>query len=255
MAVTSASEFRVHPLLATRPGERFEARVLRSRPLTPTTHGIELEKPPHFTFQATQFTFLQLETSAGLDVRPMSLATSSMRPHLEYGVRLSDSAFKRAFAALQPGDAVVAQGPLGHYLLDEFRPAVLVAGGIGITPLKGMAEFAADRRLPIPVRLVYSNRTEEEIVFREELDALERGNPNFQTFYTLTRPGSDTWKGRTGRIGADILAEAAEDLDRPVYYLCGAPGFVQACHRSLMSSGVPEADTRFEVFRGYGTAG
>jgi hypothetical protein len=57
----------IHPILTKRPGERFEARVVRSRPLTPTTHGIELEKPAHFTFQTTQFTFLQLETSTGLD--------------------------------------------------------------------------------------------------------------------------------------------------------------------------------------------
>jgi ferredoxin-NADP reductase len=154
--------------------------VVRSRLLTPTTHGIELEKPAHFTFQPTQFTFLQLETPT-LEVRPMSLATSATRPHLEYGVRLSDSAFKQAFAALQPGDPVVVQGPLGHYLLDTSRPAVLVASGIGITPLKGMAEYAADRQLPIPVRLVYSNRT-------------------------------------------------------------------------VVSSGVEEADTRFEVFRGYGAS-
>jgi hypothetical protein len=69
---------------------------------------------------------------------------------LEYGVRVSDSAFKRASAALQPGDTVVVQGPLGHYILDTSRPAILVAGGIGITPLKGMAEYAADRTLPIP---------------------------------------------------------------------------------------------------------
>jgi len=80
--------------------------VVRSRPLTPTTHGIELEKPADFAFQPTQFTFLQLETPTGLDVRPMSLATSTTRPHLEYGVRLSESAFKPTFA-LQPGDTVV----------------------------------------------------------------------------------------------------------------------------------------------------
>ena len=67
----------VHPILTKRPGERFEATVVRSRVLTPTTHGIELEKPAHFTFQPTQFTFLQLETPTGLEVRPMSLATSA----------------------------------------------------------------------------------------------------------------------------------------------------------------------------------
>jgi ferredoxin-NADP reductase len=213
-----------------------------------------VEKPAGFTFQPTQFTFLQLETPEDVAVRPMSLATSPTRPHLEYGVRVSDSAFKRAFAALQPGDTVVVQGPLGHYILDTSRPAILVAGGIGITPLKGMAEYAADRTLPIPVHLVYSNRTVEEIVYREELDVLERRNPNFQVLYTLTRGVPGSWGGRAGRIGvgADLLTEVAAGLDRPVYYLCGAPGFIEACFRSLVSSGVAEADIRFEIFRGYG---
>lgn len=244
----------VHPILATRPGRRFEAKVLRSRPLTPTTHGIEIEKPTDFTFQPTQFTFLQLETSEGVDVRPMSLATSPTRPHLEYGIRASDSAFKRAFAALQPGDTVVAQGPLGHYILDPARPAVLVGGGIGITPLKGMAEYAADRRLPIPVRLLYSNRSVDEIVYRRELAALESANPNFRVLHVLTRPSPGSWQGRTGRIGVAQLAEAAEGLVGPVYYLCGAPGFVEGCYRHLVGSGVAEGDIRFELFRGYGTS-
>jgi glycine betaine catabolism B len=248
----------VHPILAKRPGERFETRVVSSRPLTPTTHGIRVEKPAGFTFEPTQFTFLQLETADGVDIRPMSLATSPTRPHLEYGVRVSPSAFKRAFAALQPGNAVMVQGPLGHYILDTSRPAVLVAGGIGITPLKGMAEYAADRRLSIPVRLVYSNRTVDEIVYREELEALEQGNPNFRVLWTLTRPEPGSWTGRAGRVaghsGTTLLAEAAEALDQPVYYLCGAPGFIQACFKSLVESGISEADIRFEVFRGYGVS-
>src|ERR1700676_3884876 len=65
----------------------------------------------------------------------------------------------------------------------------------------------------------------EEIVYREELEVLERSNPNFHVLYTLTRPVPGSWKGRTGRIGvgADLLTEAAAGLDRPVYYLCGAP--------------------------------
>jgi ferredoxin-NADP reductase len=129
-----------------------------------------------------------------------------------------------------------------------------VAGGIGITPLKGMAEYAADHNLPIPVHLVYSNRSVEEIVYRDELDVLERSNPNFHMHYTLTRPVPGSWEGRTGRIGvgADLLTEAAAGLDHPVYYLCGAPGFIEACFRRLVSAGVAEADIRFEIFRGYG---
>jgi len=118
-----------------------------------------------------------------------------------------------------------------------------------------MVEYAADRNLPIPVHLVYSNRTVEEIVYREELDVLARSNPNFHVLYTLTRPVPGSWEGRIGRIGvgAELLTEAAAGLDSPVYYLCGAPGFIEACFRSLVSSGVAEADILFEIFRGYGT--
>ena len=75
------------------PPRGFRSRVVSSRTLTPTTRAIEVEKPNAFTFGPTQFTFLQLQTEEGMDARPMSLATSPARPHLEYAVRLSDSPY------------------------------------------------------------------------------------------------------------------------------------------------------------------
>ena len=224
---------------------------MSSRPLTPTTHGIEVEKPEAFTFRPTQFTFLQLRTEDGMDARPMSLATSPTRPHLEYAVRLSDSAYKRAFAALQPADEVRVFGPIGDFVLHETRPAVLVAGGIGITPLKGMAEYAADNELPIPIRLAYSNRTEDEIVYRRELGALEERNDRFRVLYTLTRAAGNAWPGRTGRIDRELLEEAARGLEDPIYYVSGTPAMVIGAFRLLRSVGVAEAEIEFEAFRGY----
>src|SRR2546421_10470402 len=175
------------------PPRGFRTRIVSSRALTPSTRAIESEKPAGFTFRPTQFTFLQLQTEEGMDARPMSLATSPTRPHLEYAVRLSDSPYKRAFPALRPGDEVRVFGPIGDFVLHETRPAVLVAGGVGITPLKGMAEYAADKALPIPIRLVYSNRSEDEIVYRRELDSLEKQNANFRVRYTLTRTVDPGW--------------------------------------------------------------
>lgn len=234
------------------PPSGFRTRVVSSRQLTPTTRAIAVEKPTAFTFRPTQFTFLQLRTEDGVDARPMSLATSPTRPHLEYAVRLSDSAYKRAFAALRPGDEVLVFGPIGDFVLHETRPAVLLAGGIGITPLKGMAEYAADRTLPIPIRLAYSNRSEDEIVYRHELDSLEKQNPRFRVLHTLTRSSDRGWGGTTGRIDEELLREAARGLADPVYYVSGTPSMVGGTLRLLEGLGVPDADIEVEAFRGYG---
>jgi ferredoxin-NADP reductase len=241
---------------ATQP---MRATVLESRRLTPETHGIAVKKPAGFSFRPTQFTFLSLKTiEGGWDTRPMSIATSPTRPNLEYAVRTSDSPFKEAFSSLEPGDAVALQGPFGRFVLKEDRPAVLVAGGVGITPLKGMAEYASDKALQIPVRLIYSNRTEEEIAYREELAELERRNPRFEVLHTLTSVEASSttttkgWKGHAGRIDAPALQEVASGLERPVYYLCGSKEMVTGIADLLTQSGVGASDIMEEVFRGYG---
>ena len=231
---------------------RFAGRVAVSRSLTPSTHAIEVDKPPEFRFRPTQFTWLQLTTPAGPDARPMSLATSPTRPRLEYAVRKSDSAFKRAFASLRPGDPVFVAGPIGDFVLDEQRPAILVAGGIGITPLKGMAEYAADKGLSLPIRLVYSSRTQSEIVYGPELAALEQQNQQFRILHTLTRePEGTSWHGGRGRITIDLLRRAADGLTRPVYYVTGTPEMVDATLNQLSEMELTADDVQVEEFRGY----
>ena len=249
------SGFRARPF-GGRPGfwggQATETTVVSSRRITLSTHDIVLAKPDGFDFLPVQFTFLTLMTDQGPDTRPMSLATSPTRPNLEYGVRISDSPYKRAFASLKPGDTVQIQGPFGDFVIDEKRPAVLVAGGIGITPLKGMAEYAADKKLKTPVRLLYSNRSEEDIPYRASLEELERQNPRFRVLHTLSgEPSPKGWAGLRGRIRPELLSKAIEDLNRPIYYLCGKPGMVSGVYGMLEKMRVLEEDVRIEVFRGY----
>jgi ferredoxin-NADP reductase len=190
-------------------------------------------------------------THVGPEVRPMSLATSPTRPHLEYAVRLSNSWYKRAFAALLPGDMVAVFGPIGDFVLRENRPAILVAGGIGVTPLKGMAEYATDSELPIPIRLVYSSRSEDEIAYRAELAKLESENPHFSVWHTLTGAPAADWRGVTGRIDRNLVRDPARDLVDPVYYVSGTPSMVLDAWHLLREEGIPADSIEVEAFRGY----
>lgn len=230
----------------------FRAKVLESRALTPSAHMIRVEKAPGFQYQPVQFCGLEIATSEGSEEYPMSLASTPTRDFLEFGARLSSSPWKKAFAALRPGDEVEIDGAYGHFLLDTAHDALFLAGGIGITPLKGMAEYLADTRSPHRSVLVYSNRSQEEIAFRRELETLERDNPRFRLIQTLTRePEGDGWQGRRGRIDAKLIREAAEGLDDPTYYLCGKGDMVMEAGQLLFGLGVPRERIVWEVFRGY----
>lgn len=227
-----------------------KCRVVASGSPTPSTSWVRLERPAGFDFLPVQFCGLELATDEGGVEYPMSLASSPTRPWLEFGARRSDSPWKRAFAALEPGDEVEVDGAYGHFVLDEDRDAVLVAGGIGITPLKGMAEYHADKRLPTRMTLLYSSRDENEIAFRAELDALAAADPRLRVEHTLTRPDA-SWTGTRGRIGPDALARAGDGLDAPKWYVCGRPEMVEDVLKALSAQDVAREDVLYERFTGY----
>ncbi len=230
----------------------FRSKVIESRPLTPSAHMIRVEKASGFDYEPVQFCGLELTTPVGVEEYPMSLASSPTQGFLEFGARLSSSSWKRAFAGLRPGDEVEIDGAYGHFVLDPDRDAVFVAGGIGITPLKGMAKFLADTRSPRRSVLIYSNQSQEEIAYRDELAAIESGNRRLRVIHTLTRePAGSGWSGRRGRIDGPLLGEATAGLTEPTYYLCGRDALVGHVSGLLVGMGVPTERITFEVFRGY----
>lgn len=227
-------------------------KVIRSRAETLTVHDIRITKPEGFAFRPVQFCGLELDTDEGGIEYSMSLACSPTKDYLEFGARRSDSAWKRAFTSLRPGDEVEIDGPYGRFVLDDHRPAVLVAGGIGITPLKGMMEYATDKNLPVQMVLVYSNRTPSEIAYRDELESLAVQNRGIRIHHTITRPQSgEAWSGPTGRIDPDLLRAASSGLTEPKYYVCGKPGMVEGVFEHLQALGVPPGRVLAEEFWGY----
>jgi len=210
-----------------------------------------------FRYLPNQFVFLELPgvRDPRGPRRPFSLSSSPTETEsISITSKMTGSPFKEQLASLEKGDVGIVRGPLGDFLLDPARPAVMIAGGVGITPLRGMIRYAADSDLPNPIVLLYSNKVPEEIVFRRELQDIEEGWRGLRVVHTLTRPQESTtsWSGRTGRIDAQLIHEALKGLENPVVYACGTPGFVEGMVRVLRGEvGFPAESIRVERFRGY----
>lgn len=166
--------------------ETVATEVLSVREETPTVRSVRLRRPPDFGFQASQAARLILQR--GALAHPFSIASGPERPYLEFAARRSASDFKRAFFALQPGDEVEILCPKGRFFLEEGAPAVLVAGGIGITPMKSMLEHAGDAGLSTPITLLYGSHAPGEIAFREAIEELAHRNPRARVVYTVSEP-------------------------------------------------------------------
>lgn len=147
------------------------------------------------------------------------------------------------------------EGPYGDLALHEDvnRPAVFLAGGIGVTPFRSMVLDATNRGLQHQLFLFYSNRRPEDAAYLAELRELEQKNPRFKLIATFTEGGAPSPGGAVehGHINAEMLAKHAGDIASPVFYVAGPPEMVSAMERMLWNAGVGRESVRAEKFTGY----
>ena len=148
------------------------------------------------------------------------------------------------------GDRVEVRGPIGGYFVwdgDEPEPVLLVGGGSGVVPLAAMARQRARVGSTAPMKLLLSSRTIEDVIYREELDALAGGG--FEVVYTLTRSQPPGWTGYSRRIDRELLAEVAWPAsESPRVYVCGSTRFVDAAADGLLQAGYDARWIRTERF-------
>jgi len=188
--------------------------------------------------------------------RDFSITSSPGEPSLMIATRMTGSAFKRSLADLPLGSSVPVNGPYGDFFLhaDRMRPAVFLAGGIGITPFRSMIKHAIEQHSPQRFTLVYCNRTPDDAAFLDELQNWEKENPNFRLIATMTQPRNPdkTWAGRRGYVDVQFVKGYLSDQALSVCYVAGPPRFVSAVADVLATAGVNEGDIRTDEFFGYG---
>jgi ferredoxin-NADP reductase len=186
--------------------------------------------------------------------RTFSLASSphDKRP-IMIAMRMRKTAFKSALKAAPLGTKFIVSRPRGSFTLhrDITRPAVFLAGGIGITPIRSILQQATQERLPHKLYLFYSNREADDAAFLEEFENMTARNPNFMFIPTVTGHRTLAWPYEKGHINREMLSRYLLGLNGPIYYIAGPSGMVNAMTDLLNSSGASDDDMKTEEFGDY----
>ena len=142
---------------------------------------------------------------------------------------------------LEIGDKVELRGPIGGYFVWEPArggPLGLIGGGSGVAPLMAMLRARVAAQSMVPVRMLCSWRTAEDVIYADELAAIGRDEDAVSITHTLTRSAPEDWSGRRGRFDRETLSQLAWPSEmEPVTYVCGPTGFVEAVASVLVDLG------------------
>jgi ferredoxin-NADP reductase len=227
------------------------ATLAEVRPETPNTKTLVLDVPDWEGHLAGQHVDVRLTAEDGYQAqRSYSIASAPDERWLALTVeRLEDGEVSPYLTEVaRPGDQLEVRGPIGGYFVWDPTPdgdVLLVGGGSGVVPLMSMARKRAADGDRVPTRLLYSARSWEDVIYRDELSRLT-GN-GFDVVFTLTREQPPGWTGYARRVDREMLAEVGPDR-LGVAFVCGPTPFVEAVAQTLVELGHDPAKVKTERF-------
>ena len=233
--------------------------VVEIREETPTAKSLILDLLDWTTHVAGQHVDVRLTAEDGYQAqRSYSIASPPGDKHLMLTVeRLDDGEVSPYLTdGLGVGDRIELRGPIGGYFVwdpcnlgTNGHPLFLAAGGSGIAPLMSMIRHRASTGNKVPTRLLYSSRSYEEVIYREELDRLSAHDPTLRVIHTLTRRRPPNWMGYGRRIDRAMLADTAwRPEEKPLAFTCGPTAFVETVATHLEELGYESGRIKTERF-------
>jgi ferredoxin-NADP reductase len=231
-------------------------RVVDAVPASPSARILRLQVPGWPGNDAGQHVDIRLTAEDGYQaVRSYSLGSYGTTETIELAIdEIPDGEVSPYLVEdVLPGDELEVKGPLGGYFVwrpGGAAPVQLIAGGSGIVPLMAMVRAATDAGAAASVRLLYSVRTADDAIYRDELEQLT-GDGGVGLTWRYTRAAPDGWPGSVGRVDDEALRAATWEPGRePIVYVCGPTGFVEHVADALVGLGHEPARIRTERFGG-----
>ena len=218
---------------------------------TPQVRTLSLSVPDWSGHRAGQHVDIRLTADDGYQAeRAYSIASAPGEPLAITVERLDDGEVSPYLTEeAQPGDQLEVRGPVGGYFVWEAEsggPLLLAAGGSGVVPLRAILRHRSLVHSSVPVRLLYSSRSWEDVIYKSEFDGPPEG---VEVIHTLTRSQPPSWKGYARRVDARMLAEVAwPAAEGPLAYVCGPTSFVESVATGLVGLGYPAGRVKTERF-------
>jgi ferredoxin-NADP reductase len=231
---------------------KFETYVKDIIPRTYNVTSFRFPRPAALKYKAGQFFFVTLKADGKELNKHFSFSSSpTEKTHIEFTKKLSDSDFSAALKGLKEGDWARIGAPYGKFTFEGEHDRIgLLGGGIGITPFISICKYCTDVRLNTKITLLYGNRTENDIAFRKELEAMQLQNKNLKVVFTLNEADSK-WRGSTGLITAEMIKKEIPDYKETTFYTCGPPKMVEIMEKLVEKLGLPKTQLKREYFTGY----
>jgi ferredoxin-NADP reductase/DMSO/TMAO reductase YedYZ heme-binding membrane subunit len=234
-----------------------QLRIARIVKETPDVRTFRLASPDGqplpFQHLPGQYLILALQIAGKRVNRTYTIASSPARPdYCEVTVKREENGLASGHLhdTLREGDVLNVSAPAGRFTFDgsQSKSIVLIAAGVGITPLMSILRYLTDRNWQGDIHFLYCAKSPQDIIFRQELADLQRRFPNLHLHITLTRAEGADWNGHKGRISAEILKKTVPDLTAHPVYICGPASMMEPTIQLLRELGVPPDQIKSEAF-------
>jgi predicted ferric reductase len=212
---------------------------------------LEADNRSRCLYAPGQFAFLSFKSSrVTMEEHPFTISSSPTRPSdLQFTIRASGD-WTRTLYGLRPGELAYLDGPyglFGHRSPRAWRETIMLAGGIGVTPMLSMLRYRADLQDDRPVTMIWSNQTREHIAYSGEFADLEKRLKGLRIIHVLTRDKG--YNGETGRLDQSKLNRLLAHCSRKsTVYVCGPPLMMKEVRHALLSIGFSRTSILMERF-------
>lgn len=241
----------------------YELPIIEKKKLSPTAACLRLGlNGKEFKFIPGQYVqaevkleerngFKILNNKPNIQKRSFSISSSpNEKKYIEFTCKAVPNGLVSVYTVnyLKVGKKLKITGPMGRFIFNEKKTKknlVFLAGGCGISPIMSILRYINKNKIKVNATLIYSNKTEDEILWRKDIEEISKKNKNIKHVFTLTQ---QQWKGRTGRIDKELVENTVKKIKDTDFYMVGPPPFVEEMEKIIRELGVNEDSIKKEMY-------